>query len=166
MLGCGGAAANRRPGRELAGTGEMLRIGRQVLEEIEAHMEETYPNECCGLIIGAASGGVRTGVRSWRCGNLNTERAVDRYQLDPMDMLRAQQALEGSDEDIVGIYHSHPDHPSRPSEFDRDHAWSGWSYMIGSVMSGKVESVQSWELDEAAHRFNEEPVEVEEEKVR
>lgn len=144
----------------------MLRIGKRALEEIEAHMEETYPNECCGLIIGSVSGGDRRAVRSWRCGNLNTERAVDRYELDPRDMLRAERDLEGSDEDIIGIYHSHPDHPSRPSGFDRDHAWGGWSYVIGSVMGGRVASLQSWVLDEGAKRFDEEPVEVEEERAR
>jgi proteasome lid subunit RPN8/RPN11 len=88
---------------------------------------------------------------------------VDRYELDPKDMLTAQQELEGSDQDIVGIYHSHPDHPSRASEFDRDHAWPGWSYMIGSVMKGQIDSVQSWILDPSGAQFQEESVEVEEE---
>jgi proteasome lid subunit RPN8/RPN11 len=142
----------------------MLRIRKSVLEEIEAHMRETYPHECCGLIIGASDNGVRTGLGSRRCRNLNTERAADRYELDPMDMLRAGKDLEGSDRDIVGVYHSHPDHPSRPSEFDRDRAWPGWSYVIGSVMKGEVSLVQSWELDEGAKRFDEEAVEVEEER--
>lgn len=126
-------------------------------------MRETYPNECCGLIIGTAEDDVRTGDRSWRCGNLNTERAVDRYELDPRDMLAAQRTLEGRGEDIVGIYHSHPDHPSRASEFDREHAWPGWSYMIGSVMQGDVASLQSWILDPSGTQFIEETVEVEEE---
>ena len=134
-----------------------------MLDEIEAHMRHTYPHECCGLIIGTSAGDVRTGTRSWPCGNLNTERAVDRYELDPNDMLRAQQDLEGRDEDIVGIYHSHPDHPSQASRFDRDHAWPGWSYMIGSVMNGQVAMVQSWILDESGTAFDEEPVEVEQE---
>jgi len=144
----------------------MLRISRKALEEIQAHMEETYPHECCGLIIGPSETHGRTGARSWRCGNLNTERAVDRYELDPQDMLKAQQSLSEGDEDIVGVYHSHPDHPSRPSEFDRDHAWPGWSYMIGSVMNGKMSSLQSWELDDSAGRFDEEPIEVQEENER
>jgi len=140
----------------------MLRIRKKALDEIHAHMEETYPHECCGLIIGVADSGVRTGVAARRCGNLNTERAADRYELDPRDMLRAEQELQGSGNDIVGIYHSHPDHPSRPSRFDADHAWPGWSYMIGSVMQGRVVSVQSWELDDSEARFDEEPIELEE----
>lgn len=136
------------------------------MEQIQEHMRETYPHECCGLIVGSSENGVRTGLEFRRCRNLNTERAADRYLLDPTDMLRAEQELAGTDRDIVGVYHSHPDHPSRPSEFDRDHAWPGWSYMIGSVMGGEVSSVQSWELDEDARRFDEEPIEVEEELHR
>lgn len=144
----------------------MLRIREAVLEEIRTHMRETYPHECCGLIIGVSEDGVRSGTRSRRCRNLNTERARDRYELDPSDMLRTSQELMGTDLDIVGVYHSHPDHPSRPSEFDRDRAWPGWSYMIGSVMKGEVASVQSWELDESARVFEEETIAVDEEKVR
>jgi proteasome lid subunit RPN8/RPN11 len=144
----------------------MLRIREAVLEEIRTHMRETYPHECCGLIIGVSEDGARRGLGSRRCRNLNTERARDRYELDPADMLRTSQELVGSEQDIVGVYHSHPDHPSQPSEFDRDHAWPGWSYIIGSVMKGQVATVQSWELDESARRFEEETIAVDEEKVR
>jgi proteasome lid subunit RPN8/RPN11 len=143
----------------------MLRIQQTVLDEIQAHMRETYPDECCGLIIGVSDNGARSGLGARRCRNLNTDRARDRYELDPADMLKASHELSGTGQDIVGIYHSHPDHPSRPSEFDRDHAWPGWSYMIGSVMNGRVASVQSWELDESARSFEEEPIEVDEESV-
>ena len=138
----------------------MLRIRKSAMTAIEAHMRETYPHECCGLIIGSAYGEVREGRRSAPCGNLNTERAADRYELDPRDMLRIQQELEGTSHDIVGVYHSHPDHPSRASETDREHAWPGWSYMIGSVVEGEVASVQSWVLDASGERFEEEPVAV------
>jgi proteasome lid subunit RPN8/RPN11 len=141
----------------------MLRIGQTTLDQIRAHMEEIYPHECCGLIYGRVADGVRAAEGARRCGNLNTERAVDRYELDPMDMLRCERELEGTGQDIIGVYHSHPDHPSRPSVFDRDHAWPGWSYMIGSVMKGRVVSVQSWELDEGAKRFEEESIDLRQE---
>ncbi len=131
-----------------------------VLDEIHGHMEETYPHECCGLIIGAVEGDARGAVAARRCGNLNTERAEDRYELDPKDMLAAQHELDGGPWDIVGIYHSHPDHPSRPSQTDLNHAWPGWSYMIGSVEKGTVSKVQSWELNDAGDRFDEESIEV------
>jgi len=138
----------------------VLRIPKNVLDEIQAHMEETYPHECCGLIIGSVESDGRVAATSRRCGNLNTERAADRYELDPKDMLAAQQELEGGPLDIIGIYHSHPDHPSRPSQTDLNHAWPGWSYIIGSVEKGSVASVQSWALTEAADRFEEEVMDV------
>ncbi len=93
----------------------MLRIPKDVMSAIHEHMEETYPHECCGLIIGALSGQARVAATSRRCGNLNKERAVDRYELDPKDMLAAQKEFQDGPLDIIGIYHSHPDHPSRPS---------------------------------------------------
>jgi len=139
----------------------MLRINQSVLEEIQAHMRETYPHECCGLIIGGVEGEARVAATSRRCGNLNTERAADRYELDPKDMLAAQRELDGGPWDIIGIYHSHPDHPSRPSQTDLNHAWPGWSYMIGSVDKGVIASVQSWELDPAGAKFEEETLDVE-----
>jgi proteasome lid subunit RPN8/RPN11 len=139
----------------------MLQISKDVLRRIYAHMEETYPHECCGLIIGTMKGKLRVAETSRRCGNLNTERAVDRYELDPQDMLAVQKEFQDGPLDIIGIYHSHPDHPSRPSQFDTDHAWPGWSYMIASVVHGKVTGAQSWELNESERRFDEEPMEIE-----
>lgn len=138
----------------------MLRIPKRVLDEIQAHMEDTYPHECCGLIIGAVEAGARVAADSRRCGNLNTERAQDRYELDPKDMLAVQRELQGGPWDIIGIYHSHPDHPSRPSRTDLDHAWPGWSYMIGSVAKGTLARVESWELNDAGDRFEEESMDV------
>ena len=137
----------------------MLRISRKLLGEIHAHMEETYPYECCGLIVGTMEES-KTAEASRRCRNLNTERAVDRYELDPKDMLKVQRELDGGPWDIIGVYHSHPDHPSRPSGFDTDHAWPGYSYIIGSVEKGKMGSLQSWELDQSGSAFDEEELEI------
>ena len=131
----------------------MLEIPRSVLDEIQKHMEEIYPHECCGLIVGTFSGSGRVATTSRRCGNLNTERAKDRYELDPKD-------IRDGPWDIIGVYHSHPDHPSRPSQTDLNHAWPGWSYMIGSVQKGTVASVQSWELNERENRFDEESLKI------
>ncbi len=128
--------------------------------DIRAHMEDAYPHECCGLIIGSVDDGARVAAVARRCRNLNTARARDRYELDPKDMLRAQRELDGGPWDIVGIYHSHPDHPSRPSGTDLAHAWAGWSYVIGSVVEGRVASVQSWELADGGDRFEEESVDI------
>ena len=138
----------------------MLRIPKPLIEQIHAHMEETYPHEACGLIIGTM--GNERVVEAFRpCTNLNKERAADRYELDPKDMLLAQREFENGPWDIIGIYHSHPDHPSRPSQFDTDHAWPGYSYIIGSVQNGSIARLQSWELNETERAFHEETVEIE-----
>jgi proteasome lid subunit RPN8/RPN11 len=123
-------------------------------------MEETYPHECCGLLIGTLDGGARVATASRRCRNLNIERAADRYELDPRDMLAAERELAGVPWDIIGIYHSHPDHRSRPSQTDLNHAWPGWSYLIGAVEKGSMVRVQSWELDSDGGKFDEEVLEI------
>jgi proteasome lid subunit RPN8/RPN11 len=136
----------------------MLKIPAKILREIYHHTEESYPNECCGLLVGTVSGDARLAHTFRRCKNLNTERARDRYQLDPRDMLRTQQEFENTAYDIVGIYHSHPDHPSRPSQTDTDAAFEGYSYVIVSVRGGSVASANSWVLNESERRFYEEPL--------
>jgi proteasome lid subunit RPN8/RPN11 len=136
----------------------MIRIPASVLREIYDHTEASYPNECCGLIIGTADRDGKLAHTFRRCGNLNTERAHDRYQMDPKDMLLVQREFENSPWDIVGIYHSHPDHPSRPSQTDTDNAWPDYSYVIISVQKGSVASANSWVLNEIECRFYEEPL--------
>jgi len=94
------------------------------------------------------------------CKNLNKERAQDRYDMDPRDQLRIQQEFASSPWEMIGIYHSHPDHPSRPSQTDTDAAHLGYSYVIISVQNGTVASAQSWVLNEtdSEKKFYEEPL--------
>jgi proteasome lid subunit RPN8/RPN11 len=128
-------------------------------------MEAAYPHECCGLLIGTASPGERVVHAFRKCRNLNTERAHDRYDMDPKCWLDAEREFEGGPWGIIGIYHSHPDHPSRASQTDTDAALGAgmldYSYVIGSVQKGTVASTQSWVLNETERRFYEEPVVVE-----
>ena len=142
----------------------MIEIPSSILREIYDHMETSYPYECCGLLIGTDSAGERTVHAARRCRNLNTERAHDRYEMDPKCQIAAQREFADSPWDIVGVYHSHPDHPSRASQKDTDRAWPNWSYVIVSVQKGKVESAQSWVLseNESEKRFDEEPLIVDE----
>ena len=141
----------------------MLKIPSTILRGIYDHTEVSYPNECCGLLMGTMTALRDTRVvHTFRkCRNLNTERARDRYELDPMDMLKAQREFEGSPWDIVGIYHSHPDHPSRPSQTDTDRAWPGYSYIIIAVQNGTVASANTWVLNESERKFYEEPLVIE-----
>jgi len=139
----------------------MIKISESLLRQIYAHTEESYPNECCGVMIGTTDTENNHTVYAFRtCKNLNQERARDRYLLDPLDYLRAEREFEKSPWDIIGIYHSHPDHPSRPSKTDTDAAFVGYSYVIISVHNGKVAGAQSWLLNETEGKknFYEEPL--------
>ena len=133
----------------------MITIPAAVLRQIYDHTESSYPHECCGLVVGTF--GENKVVHAFRpCKNLNTERAHDRYEMDPKDWLKTQNEFENSPWEIVGIYHSHPDHPSRPSQTDTDAAAAGYSYIIVSVEKGKVAKAQSWVLNESEKKFYEE----------
>jgi proteasome lid subunit RPN8/RPN11 len=141
----------------------MIKIPASLLRQIYDHTEESYPHECCGLLIGTTDKEKNHTVDAFRkCKNLNKERARDRYDMDPLDMLRAEREFENGPWDIIGIYHSHPDHPSRASQTDTDRAveigaWV-WSYVIVSVQNGTVASAQSWMLNESDKKFYEEPL--------
>ena len=135
----------------------MITIPVSLLRQIYDHAEASYPNECCGLMVGAM--GKDKTVHAFRtCRNLNEERARDRYDMDPLDMLGVEREFGNGPWDIVGIYHSHPDHPSRPSQTDTDRAWPDYSYVIISVQKGTVASAQSWVLNEGERKFYEEPL--------
>lgn len=133
------------------------------MRQIYDHAEISYPNECCGLMVGTIDADTNHTVHAVRgCKNLNKERARDRYLMDPQDQLRVMREFENGPWDIIGVYHSHPDHPSRASQTDTDRAMeimaTAWSYVIVSVQQGAVASAQSWVLNEAEKKFYEEPI--------
>ncbi|HYR44417.1 MAG TPA: M67 family metallopeptidase [Terriglobia bacterium] len=141
----------------------MIRIPESLLRQIYSHAEGSYPNESCGLLVGTTDKDTNHTVHAFRpCKNLNEERARDRYLMDPLDHLRVTREFENSPWDIIGIYHSHPDHPSRASQTDTERAMeimaTVWSYLIVSVQKGKVASSQSWVLNESEKKFYEEPL--------
>lgn len=132
----------------------MLPAGSRL--QIDDHAREAYPHECCGFLIGVP-GATRRVARVHRLVNQRTDRAADRYEIDPLDWVRVERGL-AADEQVIGVYHSHPDHPSRPSEFDRAHAHPNMSYVIVAVRAGDIESMQSWELHPETRVFEEEVV--------
>lgn len=136
----------------------MLVLSEALREELAARIAAGYPHETCGLLIGRASGvGADVEARVERvveARNLNTERARDRFVLDPGDWVRADDAARADGLDIVGIWHSHPDHPPEPSETDRLAAHEGYSYLIVNVTRDGAGAMRSWRL--AAQRFHEE----------
>jgi proteasome lid subunit RPN8/RPN11 len=135
----------------------MIEIVKSQLEEIYRHSVESYPNECCGLLVGTVHD--RKEVKEVHRGkNLVVERARDRYELDPLDILRVQKGCREKQLEIMGFYHSHPDYPSRPSKFDAERAWPEYSYIIVSVVDGTVRSINSWVFNEELRNFEEETV--------
>ncbi len=128
--------------------------------EIRGKLEEMalrgYPLEVCGLLVGRERDGRVDVARVVEARNLNRERAHDRYDLDPADFLVADEQARAQGLEIVGVWHSHPDHPARPSETDRAAAWDGWSYVIVSVTREGIADLRSWRLER--EDFIEEPI--------
>lgn len=135
---------------------DVLELPAGVRGELEFLVSAGYPDETCGLLLGREESGACRVVVQRAAHNLNRERSADRFELDPRDYLAAEQAAEAAGLAVVGIWHSHPDHPARPSETDRAMAWPGWSYLILSVTPGGVVDLRSWRL--AGDRFFEEEV--------
>ena len=142
----------------------MLKIGKSHYEAIRHHGEETYPHECCGVLLGQVDDDARTVTSTARAGNTRTDSAHNRYNIDPKDLIRIQREGRERGEDIIGFYHSHPDHPARWSQTDLAEAhWFGCSYVITSVEKGKAVLTNSFALtgnDENDKKLLDEPVEV------
>jgi proteasome lid subunit RPN8/RPN11 len=114
-----------------------LTINRDLYEQLRHHGEETYPHECCGILVGEFSGDDKRVLAVVRCGNTRTDSAHNRYNISPAELLRTQREAAAAGRDIVGFYHSHPDHPARWSSTDLAEAhWTGCSYVITSVEQG------------------------------
>jgi proteasome lid subunit RPN8/RPN11 len=149
----------------LCGESLMLKIGKTEFDEIRGHGEETYPHECCGVLLGQMAGEDRVVTSVARCGNTRTDSPQNRYHIDPRELVRIQREGREQGEDIVGFYHSHPDHPARWSPTDLAEAhWFGCSYVITSVEKGKAAITNSFELsgsDEGDKKLVDEVVEVE-----
>ena len=132
---------------------------------IRRHGEADYPAEACGLIGGALEGDRKVVVQLVPLMNQRTDSARNRYLIDPESFRRAQEKLERDGLDVIGVYHSHPDHPPTPSAFDREHAWPWLSYLILGVARGRAGEIKSWTLSQDRAAFTEEPITIEERKV-
>jgi len=132
----------------------MLKIKDEDYAAIRRHGEDTYPHECCGVLLGRfEDNGTRIVTAIARCGNTRTDSAHNRYNIDPKELIRIQRAGRERGEDIVGFYHSHPDHPAQWSKTDLAEAhWFGCSYVITSVEKGKASITNSFELAGADER--------------
>jgi len=148
----------------------MLKIHQSAYVSLRHHAEEAYPHECCGVLLGQfddngaearsearSEAGPKTVSRIARCGNTRQDSPHNRYHIDPRDLIRIQREGRERGEDIVGFYHSHPDHPAEWSPTDLAEAhWFGCSYVITSVEKGVAVLTNSFELtgtDEADKKF-------------
>jgi proteasome lid subunit RPN8/RPN11 len=142
----------------------MLKLSQSHYAALRRHGEETYPHECCGVLLGRMDGDERVVTSVARAGNTRTDSAHNRYNIDPKDLIRIQREGRERGEDIIGFYHSHPDHPARWSSTDLAEAhWFGCSYVITSVEKGKAVLTNSFELigsDENDKKLVDEKIEI------
>jgi proteasome lid subunit RPN8/RPN11 len=152
----------------------ILTISSEQIQAISNHAEQTYPQECCGLLMGEINENndkiivdIIPTENAWNSETAKTFKEVEttdipvtserRFTISAQQMIQAQKQARERNLIIIGIYHSHPDHPAIPSEFDRVCAWSDYSYIIVSVENGKTTDLQNWSLDQH-HQFQPEPL--------
>ncbi|HXC96587.1 MAG TPA: M67 family metallopeptidase [Edaphobacter sp.] len=149
----------------------MLRIGYHDYEALRKHGEETYPHECCGVLLGKNVAKDENSLTPMnhvqhivRAGNTRTDSAHNRYNIAPQELIKIQRQARGLGLDIIGFYHSHPDHPAQWSTTDFAEAhWLGCSYVITSVEHGKAATTNSFLLtgtEEDNKGFEDEPIEI------
>jgi proteasome lid subunit RPN8/RPN11 len=145
----------------------VLEIPNSLLQDIGRQGARAYPNECCGALLGVAGDAGAKQVRALLAldNRREGEAARTRFLITGEDMLWAMKQARAQQLDIIGFYHSHPDHPARPSEFDREHAWPGYSYIIVAVArlpdgqaGGEPQEATSWVLADDRSRFLPEPM--------
>lgn len=135
-----------------------MRIVRAAMDDIRAHGSEGYPHEICGIMVGPRGEGLVTEAR--RARNIVVERARDRYEIDPHDHMRIQREADEAGLDIVGYYHSHPDHPAQASRFDTERAWAGYVYVIVAIHEGKPVDANAFVTEKDGGPFRSEPLEI------
>ena len=141
----------------------MIKIPKAVFELMVAHVKEGYPNECCGALLGTVAkdeAGTKSVEEAHALTNINEERSADRYEIDPLELLKVEKAASARGLVVVGFYHSHPDHPDEPSGFDRERAWPDYSYVIIAVENGEKIKTRSWTFTKMDDPFEEEELTV------
>jgi proteasome lid subunit RPN8/RPN11 len=150
-----------------------LWLSGHLAEKIRAHGAETYPHECCGALLGRDSADLGGGDPEAQAStpgreilglfplvNRRDDSPRNRFSVTSEDVLAAEKEARAHGLDVVGWYHSHPDHPARPSEYDRDHAWPWYSYIIVSVQNGAAQEMTSWRLNDDRQEFSPEGIEI------
>jgi proteasome lid subunit RPN8/RPN11 len=141
-----------------------LKIPNALYNQLRQHGEASYPHECCGVLLGEFDeAGEKVVGAIVQCGNTRTDSLANRYQISPAELVRIQRDAMLASRDIVGFYHSHPDHPAQWSATDLAEAhWTGCSYVITSVENGRAALTNSFLLldQEEAKRFEDEELDI------
>lgn len=136
----------------------MLLLAKHLEQEIRDHGARDYPHECCGAMLGSDMEAGRQVRSLFPLINRRDDSPRNRFSITPEDFRAADRAASERGLDLIGWYHSHPDHPARPSEFDREHAWPWYSYVIVSVAAGAPQNLTSWRLLDDRTEFEPEEV--------
>ncbi len=136
-----------------------LKIGRGDVGHIHEHAKEAYPEECAGALVGMDVGDIKLVVDVWRAQNTHEEEERSRrFLIEPLQIKEFEERARERDMDLLGFYHSHPDHPAEPSEYDREYAWPYYSYVIAAVGEDGVEDLRSWVLKDDRSGYEEEQI--------
>jgi proteasome lid subunit RPN8/RPN11 len=137
----------------MSDNGSSVTLGGGARAVIDRHAAETYPHECCGALYGRADSDIIG--EALPLPNTTEEGPRRRFLIRPADYRWAEAHATKSGQELVGFYHSHPDHPARPSQHDLDHAWPNMHYLITSVLDGRVDVTRAWRLRDDRSQFDE-----------
>jgi len=139
----------------------MITISESLLREIRAHGVKDYPYECCGLLLGQYSPEGKVVTETYPISNAREESAKrNRFLIEPVELMRGERYAREHALEVVGFYHSHPDSPAVPSQYDLEHAWPTYSYIIVSTRADEARDLFSWEQEFDRSKFNPEEIRV------
>ena len=135
----------------------MIRVTQKSLIEVREHGVRDYPYECCGLLLGRFDEDGKVVSETYPISNAREESAKrNRFLITPEELMRGERYARSKDLEVVGFYHSHPDCPAVPSQYDLEHAWPTYSYIIVSTTADRAGDLFSWEQELDRSRFNQE----------
>ena len=137
----------------------MITITKKDLAAIRAHGISDYPYECCGLLLGRYESNGKVVSETFPISNAREESAKrNRFLITPEELMRGERYARSRNLEVVGFYHSHPDSPAVPSQYDLEHAWPTYSYIIVSTSADRANDLFSWEQEPDRSRFNQEEI--------
>ena len=136
----------------------MILLPENAVETIRAHGRKDYPEECCGALLGTVENGSARAARAEPIANARTDERRRRYVIDPGEYRRVEELAVAQGLSLIGFYHSHPDHPAAPSEYDREHALPYFRYLVLAVAGGEPRELTAWRLSDDRKTLDSEPL--------